>query len=738
MRKTATFDLKVEASSAFGAVDTSLWKLKLIRSYFDCDSVLSDPKFGMAGTAPTANDETSASWQNLKVYDEAGESFADVGEYKVCFSDGTGTTFKQIPSGAGDGFLEIEAEEDYSEHPRKVYTYQTLSGKAEQDNTFTLKGHRLRLPSADKIALFTGGCAGVYQNITADVDETSSTADGYVFTGTVGVVASGTYDVCYCNAQTDDSLAGAGTTYAVTEDRTCGSTPTGAGTNDDRTFHVANYSTATSNHLCTVKCARGCVGQDCYCDAFDQDTMYVADTVGGLDPDKPHALCMSVTMCRDACDDHSDCTGFDYDPANNFCWLLRHATSAATCPSGAYKEGRELWFKSSGAACGETADFDSKVGEVTITNRPSIGNNWIASPGMEASVEVVGANLEWKTDRIMMIDCTGICGVSGPSGGAEQGTFNNLVAVRPTFEDPPHDDLEGAYTAPAATDDAEVFWRSNTGHYCPGNNMDITEITAGDANRHQCYKKCVTDAPCVGADCNCDGLLQGYDGPDSQALCLTEIQCKVVCEKVEGCYGIDMHNGANRCFLNGVEKGMEDSGSCEEYITNGQLTKLADYDFFYKQRAAGRRATEASASPERKLLAAVDVGTSWDEILRFQTGAPETGGQYKVCFCDRDTLASGQFCKKASDYKIDIGTYHVSGVSCLIADPKFQRGTCVEQYWGGLRCYMGAVPTLTVPVPATQQLVPQNAPAGAALDQELSAYCLYGPEEETRDDPMCP
>jgi len=122
MRKTATFDLKIEASSAFGAIDTSLWKTKLIRSYFDCDSVLSDPKFNVTSIADArhSSDLTSATWTGLKVYDEAAESFADVGEYKVCFSDGTGPTFKQIPSGAGDGFLEIEAEADYSEHPRRV------------------------------------------------------------------------------------------------------------------------------------------------------------------------------------------------------------------------------------------------------------------------------------------------------------------------------------------------------------------------------------------------------------------------------------------------------------------------------------------------------------------------------------------------------------------------------------------------------------------------------------------
>lgn len=212
-----------------------------------------------------------------------------------------------------------------------------------------------------------------------------------------------------------------------------------------------------------------------------------------------------------------------------------------------------------------------------------------------------------------------------------------------------------------------------------------------------------------------------------------------MCEGIDDCYGIDMHNGVPRCFLNGKQKGDMDAGSCEEYIVNDQLSKLSDYDFFYKQRAdTGRRATSIEASPRRKLLAAEDTGASWGQVLRYANGNAETGGQFKVCFCDRDTLADGQFCKKASDYKIEIGTLHVSGVSCLIEDPKFQRGTCVAQYHGGLRCYPGDAPTLTVPAVTAAQATPQDAAdADAALDAALSAYCLYGPEEETRDDPMC-
>ena len=98
---------------------------------------------------------------------------------------------------------------------------------------------------------------------------------------------------------------------------------------------------------------------------------------------------------------------------------------------------------------------------------------------------------------------------------------------------------------------------------------------------------------------------------------------------------------------------------------------------------------------------------------------------------------------KAADYKIDIGTIHVSGVSCLVEDPKFQRGTCVEQFQhipgthGGLRCYPGAAPTITVPVVPEKVVPNEDAAAPAPFNPALSSFCLYGPEEETRDDPLC-
>merc|ERR1711937_1078908 len=272
------------------------------------------------------------------------------------------------------------------------------------------------------------------------------------------------------------------------------------------------------------------------------------------------------------------------------------------------------------------------------------------------------------------------------------------------FDDPPADDTEKPSSKPPKKDDDEMeFWREAKDSYCAGNNMDVLGIK--EAERHQCYAKCVSGPPCEGDDCFCSGLMQGYDGPDSQALCLDETTCKDVCAGLDTCFGIDMHSTKPRCFLNSMLKGPTDSYSCEENVVNGKLTKFPTYGFFYKQKPNTRRMTAVEEealeeeAPVRSLLPAIDKGKSWGQILRFKDITFGTGGKFKACFCDFNTLAAGAYCKKASDYKIEIGTVHMSGVSCLVEESKFQRGTCVGQYYEGLRCYPGAAPTITVPSP---------------------------------------
>lgn len=171
-----------------------------------------------------------------------------------------------------------------------------------------------------------------------------------------------------------------------------------------------------------------------------------------------------------------------------------------------------------------------------------------------------------------------------------------------------------------------------------------------------------------------------------------------------------------------------------------------------------RRLEEWDSAPARQLLSPVDIGISWGEVLRFKGLAFASGGKFKACFCDWETLPDklAGSCAKASDYKVEIGTVHVSGVSYLIEEKKFQRGTCVEQFWGGLRCYPSAdkVPALTpptleearqyVPPPAPGTPTPVPTPSSGGTPSPtpvptdvLSTWCFYGPEEQTRDDPNC-
>jgi hypothetical protein len=722
-RNTPMFNLTVERPPMTEYSPTSAWKIKLVKSYLGCGAV-TDAKLVFDPFPATPLQVDTATFDDISLYDVDDLVFADVGLYKVCFA-ADGVTYGPIPSKAGDVHLEIEPVEGDSNQARTVYKYQMLSGKTNAVNTFVLPGKKLYLPSDSGLGFFEkADCSGP-SVFRATVDELASTGDGYVFTGSVPAISPGEYTICYCDDQSSDGNETRETwppsesIYKVTQDSVCG-----------MELGYSSLTPAAQSDVCTVKCAAGCTGADCFCDSFDS-----ADYVSSLDAHKSYPLCVSATTCKAYCSAVDSCTGFDYDPATNMCELLN-----GTCADVSFKEGSQYWERTANAsACAADAEYDTVVGTVTLTTRADVGVDYVFTPGEVASVEVIGTGMDWQRDRLMLIDCTGTCGASGPTslvtaGPKSQMHYNHWIPVMPYFIDPPHDDMELPTPPPPVSPPATVYWRESPGSYCPGNNMDVASIPG--PNRHQCYAKCGAGVPCSGADCFCGGLMPDYDGPDSEALCLDEVTCKTVCAGLDDCFGIDMHGSMPRCFLNAVEKGPADTSSCEEYLVSGKLTVLPSYNLIYKQLPPSSRRATAAEAPKRSLLPAIDHGKSWDEILRFTDITFDSGGKLKACFCDYQTLAPGTYCKRASDYKIEIGTIHVSGVSCLVEERKFQRGTCVGQFHGGLRCYPGAAPMITVPPPAAPY-IPQAPAPKPKVDPALSSFCLYGPEEETRDDPLC-
>jgi hypothetical protein len=78
---------------------------------------------------------------------------------------------------------------------------------------------------------------------------------------------------------------------------------------------------------------------------------------------------------------------------------------------------------------------------------------------------------------------------------------------------------------------------------------------------------------------------------------------------------------------------------------------------------------------------------STSSVLRFSPVRFPEGGTFKVCFCDTEAHP-GTFCNTTADFSLEVGTVHVSGVGCLLEDPRLRSGNfqCKEMRYGGLSC----------------------------------------------------
>jgi hypothetical protein len=362
---------------------------------------------------------------------------------------------------------------------------------------------------------------------------------------------------------------------------------------------------------------------------------------------------------------------------------------------------------------------ETVIGTVSVTTRPYVGVDYVVTPGESTSFEITGDALDYMTDRVMVVDCVGTCGVSGPAKGVKQPG----VAVSPYMDRPAMAEPDAFAEVPLHVGDWSTTKKS-MGMYCPGNLLPIEMGTLAD--KHRCYPKCYANT-CSGDNCFCSGYEGGYDTAESSSICLDVEQCTDLCAQTPGCTSVDMHTTKNRCFLN--------TGECTT------LHPDKDYNVWYKVMDMNTRRTmdrgrSLSAAQVRELIAGEDPGVSWNQMLRFDAVEFTTGGEFKLCFCDRTLLASGAICNQATDYKIEVGKVHATGLECLLTNPKMQRGTCVPQTYGGLRCYDGAAPEVEIPsgyvaIPdTTRSKLSQRA-------QLLLSFCQFAPEEEAMQFGYC-
>merc|ERR1719305_1162734 len=412
-----------------------------------------------------------------------------------------------------------------------------------------------------------------------------------------------------------------------------------------------------------------------------------------------------------------------------------------------------------GTACTQVTDFKERAGTVTVTSRVLVGVDYVVTPGIAQSLEITGPDLTYDSmdllskDRVMVIDCGGTCGVSGPTdkvtGYGDVAKWNSLLP-HSYFQDAPWSDAQNTPVnvetpaTPTPTPAGYSYEITYDSMYYAGFNLDISSLTVAidgsmqPLKSFQCYEMCgVTE--CKGPWCKCGGYLSGIDGPTSNALCADRATCQYLCDQVD-CQAIDMNKGVDRCFLNTLPKAAD--GKVDAQAAALAQTPDARYQII-SQVPPNEESTAPGPTPPtppRQLQAALlppkDLGYSWSQTLRFKDLTFTTGGTFKLCFCASTLLAgTATPCLTKKDYAVEVGKVHSSGVSCLLSQPKLQRAACVTMEHGAdpkpLRCYSGIpVPPLTPPLLAsTSVAIDQSVKGKTYVPPAGTSAGAYSPEE---------
>jgi len=380
------------------------------------------------------------------------------------------------------------------------------------------------------------------------------------------------------------------------------------------------------------------------------------------------------------------------------------------------------------------ADYSRNVGDLYVTDRFDLDMNWVLTANKNQFIEVTGNNLDIRRDRISVISCDGTCGVTEPTKALSQFpsiaahsnhlAANNLIDAAATSD-------QVAHVQSTSVNDVQ-FNPPVLRKFCHiGSSLEMQ----GDIAKDLCQTKCADDSGNKLAKDGCSGFIRGYaakfvycpDGSRDDAV----VAAKQACAGQISCAGFEFHRSISRVHFNSVEA----TNKCKAADVGLHSDKAYDY-YSINSRGASSQSTSWH-TPQ----AGTDLSKySYDSKLIFQNYTFPSGGTFKVCGCDSSNQFSDQatFCRTKADYKIEIGKIHVSGVSCLVNQHKFQRGCCQQQVAleggesSGLRCYSDACPTIPPPTPAAIAQVNQALAAAIQNDvdpQVRSSFCVYTPEE---------
>jgi hypothetical protein len=413
--------LKVSRPAFSSTTMLTSWTVKLVSSSFDCSTLpateLAGSETGFNASSCEADGLTCGLGPDEAKFELTATGLLPAGDYIVCFSDDAGRTFAPIPSATSRYFSVASTTVSFN---TGVYHNQLFSARAGTAATLSAAGFSMSLPNDRSVALVYGTscvikhkpgkkvCGAGHANgpcVIAKMSAAASTDSSYVFTGEIPADAVGRYTVCMADTPA----------YTVSEGKYFGYA------NADPFNETAlPADSAFLADLCVSKCSYGCVGANCNCEGF----FPTDEAVYGTESNGP--LCLAAAGCREACTATADCVGYSMHNTKPRCFLAKTTELLSDPLYTAFEPLGVSSFSDSDHFLEVTAPYtlseeelqaqvDRNLGTLYVSKKVDIGAKYVVTPNEPTSLEVVGDELSIASDRVMVIDCTGTCGVSRPT-----------------------------------------------------------------------------------------------------------------------------------------------------------------------------------------------------------------------------------------------------------------------------------------------------------------------------------
>jgi len=333
------------------------------------------------------------------------------------------------------------------------------------------------------------------------------------------------------------------------------------------------------------------------------------------------------------------------------------------------------------------------AGDVVVNNRPNLRSAYVLEEHHDESIEVIGSGLHY-TDRIMIIECGGVCGLTGPSDEVTSppvGDFreendkvalwSNLSPIKTKIDDLNQIrvgqtvNMDGSplgVVTDGPNDWGGYIVESGDGSLLCEDKYNVTvcpDPMEADTDKYTIYHNSV----CLGGNIipaeddprSCTNVCQsnlGYAGcplkDHGQAYCVSQDECKQMCDELDDCSGFDIDQKQTVCFLNDALAEKE----CTKYDMDDGHEKDDNFDYNYWKK---------------KDVVYLDPSAK----IQFEPITIRTQGSFKLCFCDSEVTA----CNRKSAFNVEIAKIYVSGIHCMLENNDFTRTDTANQTAGGNR-----------------------------------------------------